>query len=177
MPNHVTTILIAQEEVLDYLRPAEPEKDWQGHDIVVDFGRVIPIPDDDDPMFTAAKYDLGWGFDGYSPLDWARGNWGTKWNAYDTERETHNSLRFDTAWNHPFPVIEALSRKFPDATIYVQYADEDLGSNLGEYTIRNGEIIESREFESLSEEALDFAAYVKYNQTYDEYIKEWGYEE
>lgn len=181
MPNNVTTILTAPMEVLDYLRPDEPKKDWQGHDIVVDFNRVIPMPSYDDPMFTAPKTDfgdmVGWGFGGYSPLDWARENWGTKWNAYDTERKGRNIMRFDTAWNHPAPVIEALSRKFPDAPIYVQYADEDLGSNLGEYTIRNSEIIESKEFESLSNEALDFAAHVKYNQTYADYMKEWGYED
>lgn len=66
MPNNVTTILIAPEEVLDYLRPAEPKKNWEGKDVEVDFNRVIQIPDADDPMFTAPKSVIGdmvcWGF-------------------------------------------------------------------------------------------------------------------
>jgi hypothetical protein len=35
-----------------------------------------------------------------------------------------------------------LSELFEDITIEVKYADEDFGSNVGTYTIQNGEIVE-----------------------------------
>lgn len=169
MPNHVTTRLTASREVLDHLFI----------DGEVDFNSVIPMPDEDDPIFTAEKTDygnglVGYSLGGYAPMDWARGNWGTKWNAYSVE-DHGDVLEFETAWSHPFPVIEALSREFPDETLLVDYADEDLGSNLGQYEMRNGEITENRKFGSYNDpETLDFAARIKYGKSYDELQKEWG---
>lgn len=169
MPNHVTTRLTASREVLDHLFV----------DGQVDFNSVIPMPDEDDPIFTATKHNLGVGrvgysWDGYSPLNWANANWGTKWNAYSIE-DGEESLKFDTAWAHPFPVIEALSRQFPDETLLVEYADEDLGSNRGQYEIRNGEVIKEREFGGYKDpDALDFAARIKYGKSYAELMEERG---
>jgi hypothetical protein len=53
--------------------------------------------------------------------EWACRNWGTKWNAAESSLDcpcpcvVH--VRFSTAWCAPLPVIEALSRMFPDAEI------------------------------------------------------------
>lgn len=79
--------------------------------------------------------------------DWSIENWGTKWNAYDAEIDDIDDgiIQFDTAWSFPYPVIETLSKMNPDDEIEVQYADEDIGHNLGHYIIKNGEII--KEFE------------------------------
>ena len=167
MPNHVTTILTAPKEVLDSLYKDE----------YVDFGTVIPMPDEDDPIFTAERTDYGGGMVGYSlggfsPMDWARAHWGTKWNAYDTERRAEDQLKFETAWSHPDPVIIALSEKFPEAEIHVRYADEDLGSNFGEYFLLNGEITQSTEFES-EEAELDFASQILYGKSYAVVKAEW----
>jgi hypothetical protein len=74
--------------------------------------------------------------------DWSIENWGTKWNAYQTKLEDEY-VKFETAWGHPFPVIKALSEKFPNENIEVKYADEDIGSNFGHYIIKNGDIIEN----------------------------------
>jgi hypothetical protein len=70
--------------------------------------------------------------------DWSNKCWGTKWNAYDVVR-SEDRVQFDTAWGCPYPVIEALSEKFPYETIKVLYADEDIGSNCGAFIIKNGE--------------------------------------
>lgn len=173
MPNHVTTELRAPKGVLDSLA---------GENGAVDFNTVLPMPGEDSPTFTATKTEfapgiVGYGFDGYSPMDWARQHWGSKWNAYDIDRVNDTTVRFDTAWSHPEPVITALSLKFPDAPIDVKYADEDLGSNLGHYSMMNGVVVIERVFGGYDDpKALDFAAQLKYGQTYAELQAEWDEE-
>lgn len=166
MPNHVTTVLVAPKEVLDSLRSDESE---------VDFNTVIPTPENTfqggcDSRCPHPGYDHCW-------YTWNIDNWGTKWNAYSIERRSNDELRFNTAWAHPDPVIQALSEKFPDHEFSVEYADEDLGYNLGQYLIQNGEIIQETEILPASDEALDFAARIKYGQSYGELRAEWDAEE
>ena len=64
---------------------------------------------------------------------WRREKWGTKWNSSDCSFED-NLLIFQTAWNHPIPVMLQLFRKFPDIRFDVQFADEDYGRNMGIYS-------------------------------------------
>lgn len=90
--------------------------------------------------------------------DWARENWGSKWNAYQTERLEDNTIEFNTAWSNVKPVIFALSEKFPDIEMHYQWADEDIGSNVGDVTFIGGECIENIDFEPCSKEAYEFAA-------------------
>ena len=75
-------------------------------------------------------------------MEFNRAEWGTKWNAYD-QLIGGDSVRFDTAWSLPEPVIAKLSLMFPSETISVEYADEDTGSNCGWFSIKNGSIIKS----------------------------------
>lgn len=72
--------------------------------------------------------------------DWSRANWGTKWNAMNTELMDNDSIYFETAWNGVEPLICALSEKFPDVEFEYKYADEDTGYNCGEGSVQNGEI-------------------------------------
>ena len=49
--------------------------------------------------------------------DWCIENWGTKWNAYSQEVCPDNGdgrafIKFDTAWNVPYPIIAAFANKF-----------------------------------------------------------------
>ncbi len=48
-------------------------------------------------------------FDWY---DWRCGEWGTKWNACHTHREYDDTVQFDTAWDAPRAVMQALANKF-----------------------------------------------------------------
>jgi hypothetical protein len=90
---------------------------------------------------------------------WSVANWGTKWNAYSQNSdEGSNEISFETAWSTPYPVIEALSRKFPEAVIKVRYADEDFGHNVGEYTFQGGDLVEEYTPEGGSDEAFELAA-------------------
>lgn len=159
-----------------YKREELPER-------IVDFNLVIPIPDDDDPRITATKSDIGgtivgWSMDGLSPMDFARKLWGTKWNAYSQVLDDRTDrMQFETAWAHPFPVIEALSKNFPDHEIEVKYADEDFGHNLGHYKIKNGEYTFIAEIEDGSDEAYEFASLVRYEKPYSEVKAEWDQDE
>lgn len=90
---------------------------------------------------------------------WSNTNWGTKWNAYSQNSdEGSNEIEFETAWSTPYPVIEALSCKFPEAVISMRYADEDFGHNCGEYTFHAGNIVEETTPEGGSNEAYELAA-------------------
>jgi len=88
---------------------------------------------------------------------WAIDFWDTKWNAYSQEDLGEDGISFQTAWSNPLVVMSALSLKYPDAEFNVRYADEDLGQNVGEYTLRGGNIVYEDFPEGGSEEALVMA--------------------
>lgn len=80
--------------------------------------------------------------DFFHGMDFARQNWGTKWNAYSQSVDVSaGTAKFDTAWSCPKPVFEALSKRFPEDLIEVQYADEDIGSNCGSYSLQGGLVV------------------------------------
>jgi len=73
--------------------------------------------------------------------DWSNAGWGTKWNAYDQPEDGFpldcTKFRFQTAWSHPYQLIELIALKLPTVEFFIQFADEDLGSNCGNYKIKN----------------------------------------
>jgi hypothetical protein len=95
---------------------------------------------------------------------WNTANWGTKWNAYSQEAKEDGAIKFETAWSTPYPVIEALSRKYPEAVISMRYADEDFGHNVGEYTFQAGDLVEETTPEGGSNEAFELAADIQGDQ-------------
>jgi hypothetical protein len=80
---------------------------------------------------------------------WSVDNWGTKWNAGDSHLDDNNNLVFETAWSIPLPIFLKISEMFPDVTITIEYADEDIGSNCGSVTIKNSIIIEDIEYDGI----------------------------
>ena len=46
-----------------------------------------------------------------------------------------------TAWSAPSEIYEALTKKFPNLTIEVDYADEDIGCNCGKMVFVNGKMV------------------------------------
>ena len=74
--------------------------------------------------------------------EWRVENWGTKWGAYDiVAEEGSNKIRFDTAWSVPAPWLTKLAAKFPEVEFKIVYADEDVGSNCGTLTFRDGALV------------------------------------
>lgn len=161
MPNHITNILTASKEVIDFA--INDDGDYFDFSLLIPETNKVKISIENNTLPLGDTY---W-------LDWRIDNWGTKWNSYSQERLADDQIRFDTAWNHPFPIIVSLSEKFPEETIIVMYADEDISYNLGSYTIKNGEIINNFEFVEGSDEAFDFAANLKYNISGEELRKQW----
>lgn len=159
MPNHVTTEVSGNHRALVSL---------VNDGGVVDFSCLLPEPENIERGGCSGSHEPGvvcW----YS---WNVETWGTKWNAYSST-VTEGLLHFDTAWSHPDPVILALSEKHPDETFEVKYADEDLGYNLGHYFIRGGRRVQETVLDDGSDEALEFAAQLKYGQSYAELQAEW----
>ena len=75
-------------------------------------------------------------------MDFTRDAWGTKWNACDSVIDLYTgSMKFETAWSTPLAAMIALSKKYPDDAVSVIFADEDLGSNCGQYVLLNGEFL------------------------------------
>lgn len=106
--------------------------------------------------------------------DWRSANWGTKWNT-ESSIEFKNGFEFDTAWSCPLPALETLSKKFPTVSFKIEYADEDMGVNCGEFTLVNGEIVEELIYE-YDEESKRFACKVK-GMDYEDYLREQEEEE
>lgn len=89
--------------------------------------------------------------------DWCIDHWGTKWNAYSIDDESvceENQFRFLTAWSAPHPVIEKLAELYPSLQIMHQWADEDLGYNIGERNYQNGALQMALELGDGSETAI-----------------------
>jgi len=98
--------------------------------------------------------------------NWCCNNWGTKWNAYSQYSENADYISFETAYSTPLPVMIALSKKFPDVLFTVEFADEDIGSNCGRYSIKKGQLKE--EWMPQDDEAVRFACDVR-GYDYNEY--------
>ena len=68
--------------------------------------------------------------------DWRISNWGTKWNAYETEIGSYCDgsleLYFYTANYGAVPVIKKLAEMFPNLEFIYKYADEVFPYNCGE---------------------------------------------
>lgn len=148
MPNHITTIIKS--------RPARAHHGiLLNADKEVDFNRVIPTPPNvyqgpiDGSIFSpgnswapAKDWKTKKIPDDYDPelhtdnwYTWNSANWGTKWNAYSTELRDNDVIKFETAWAHPTPVIQALTKEHPDIVFDICYASEDTGFNLGVYQV------------------------------------------
>jgi len=89
-------------------------------------------------------------------MDFGRKVWGTKWNACEQTVDAEQGLAtFETAWGHPDNVMVELSKRFPTDLISVVYADEDIGSNCGRYSLLDGRRFDEDIAPSLSEQTPD----------------------
>lgn len=135
MPNHVTNYIEAPKYVLDEILSVDDEGQ-----VVFDFNSLIPMPDYIYTGNVGVEEMALYGEN--NSLDWCRKHWGTKWGSYSVRRESDTVLTFETAWSHPTPIIEALSKKFSNEPVLVAYADENSGHNLGVYLIEDELIVE-----------------------------------
>lgn len=67
--------------------------------------------------------------------DWRISNWGTKWNAYETDIDSCDGsveIYFCTANNGVVPIIKKLVEKYPHLEFIYKFADEVIANNCGE---------------------------------------------
>ena len=126
------------------------------------------------PEITTEEWELGkrafenlhqYGFSDW--YDWRISYWGTKWVGCDAKLDSANTLRFDTAWSAPHPVIQEIARRHPDFYITHKWADENFGSNLGEREYEGGEVV--------GEYMTDYSAYTDFDRM-EFALDVWGYE-
>jgi len=100
---------------------------------------------------------------------WCPEVWGTKWNAYKTpdDRDSDNTIFFQTAWAGIPSLILKLSELFPSVKLYYDYADEDIGYNVGSYIFINEKAyIQVIEKESLEAYNLAFELMPEHKEYY-----------
>jgi len=117
---------------------------------------------------------------------WCIQNWGTKWNTYQSRplQAGDDTMGFLTAWSAVPGLMKKLSEKYPEQTITYRWADEDIGSNVGEIILKGGDIIEdhtpvpgSREAYEMASDIMginlaEFGLYLNKNKTNYEYQDE-----
>ena len=143
MANFVTNIVHFDgdpERILD-LRGAVQDDQYGMSGI--DFNKIIPMPSGlwmggINPD-TRAKYGKNnW-------LDWSIANWGTKWNAFrfdDDDQYSDSQITFVTANNAPAPIMQKLSKMYPEITMHHFWAEDNVGHNCGERVYKAGSVIE-----------------------------------
>ena len=70
--------------------------------------------------------------------EWSRAEWGTKWNACNIDKPYPGLAKqyvFDTAWTKPTIWLSNLAKQLD---FILLYADEDIGSNCGIVSAKNG---------------------------------------
>ena len=121
-----------------------------------------------------------YGFDNW--YDWRCANWGTKWNASETSYDKENqTLRFDTAWSIPYPVIAKIAEDNPKANLD-GYSEEETGwfeeykSQDGKLaTTARGEITYNEETDEPSETREEITPKpISYKELTKQYIDDWN---
>lgn len=144
MPNHVTTELVVRRGSPASGRSLRLfEVQASRHDAANrNAGDRRPLsfwnfvrPEDEilDAYFATANQDND--ADPRNWYNWNRLHWGTKWDAYSQESSASYPkggsaypetlfYRFQTAWNPPLPVLEAMASQYPDLNFQLTYQDE-----------------------------------------------------
>jgi hypothetical protein len=99
------------------------------------------LTDEEEARLDEIKARLG--YDNW--YDWCNDKWGTKWDACHSEYSKDGELvtiRFDTAWSEPQPVIRALVRKYPTLRFTHSFFHEDSSDTITcmNYRMENGEM-------------------------------------
>ncbi len=147
MPNHISNALYFRYDPDNGAQREHAAEDYQKLQEMVktkksrfDFNAIIPTPeyvyqgDLPSDWKPSGKYTVDW-------YTWNTEHWGTKWNAYSVHVGPEE-ICFYTAWDCPRPVIEAISRQFPDSKLVLEYADAGFEDTPCILVYRNGTLIE-----------------------------------
>lgn len=89
--------------------------------------------------------------------DWCIENWGTKWNACETQIDDLNTAEvyFDTAWSSISELVEKLAAQHPECRFEYEYAEEQVGLYSGYRNFENGILCDGEDYPTLSKEAYE----------------------
>ena len=76
----------------------------------------------------------------------------------ELDMEDSDTMEFFTAWDSVPKIMTLLSKRYPEQTITYRWADENIGYNVGEMTLKGGEVIDINVPEDGSREAYEMAA-------------------
>lgn len=183
MPNHITNKLVIKgkkediNKVLDFIKIEKDYNEEVNGVGTIDFNKITPMPkwvygSSPDVHEISRADEEKYGEENTS-IAWARKNWGTKWNAYGQpdNRNTDNTVYFQTAWNGIPKLIQKLAWIFPNVEIEYSYCDEDFGCNLGRYRFKNTEILEEYLPNSGSKEAYELGLEIEQCKPEEKYIR------
>jgi len=144
MPNHISNVLTITGKQSDLTELINIVK-AKGEERPLSFESFLPMPKEENDWY-----------------NWNIQNWGTKWDAYEVSNWYSDSagtlnISFQTAWSTPFPALLKLSSLVPNVQILCEFADEDTGFNVGEYTLKNGSVLEENIPEFGTPEAINIA--------------------
>lgn len=106
--------------------------------------------------------------------EWSIKNWGTKWNASETEIND-NEIIFETPWDPVPDIIKKLSKDYPNVRFECSYADEQVCVYCGEMAFENGECLNIKRYETGSKEAFEIGFELwPYSKKFYKYDKERG---
>jgi hypothetical protein len=143
------TVTGPAEEITRF-KEAVRGRDENGQEIIIDFSRLLPIPNEiTDPFTPQIRTD---GQQVSYSLSWVERNWGASSNAVFTEildeKDEMLWVQFDTPWDFPYPIIDKMVSSFPnlvfegsafnDAQFYMTFE----GGN-GEFTCQEGDYAEA----------------------------------
>jgi hypothetical protein len=112
---------------------------------------LIKLIEDKHPEYIEMAEQYKFNLDTYGSrhwYDWSIENWGTKWNASDTERDDDCDsvieYTFNTAWAPPEPVILSASKQFLNLNFELNYFEGGMGFK-GTYIVENGEVVDEHQ--------------------------------
>ena len=132
MPNWTTNLVVisCSQSMREHVKEGLAGINEEEQEIVFDFNKLIPMPDDIFRGNLGADEREKYGNKNW--YDWSCDNWGTKWPACDAEitaeTDTEIHYRFLTAWDAPRPIVDALRKKMKDdwdATVEWDCVHED----------------------------------------------------
>lgn len=131
MPNWVKNIVHALDENANFEEFTNDEGNFT-------FEKIVPMPANIYRGAVGSEEQAIYGENNW--YDWSRKNWGTKWDACESE-VTRRTAVFETAWSCPEPVLIELAKKVGGLLVF--YADEDIGSNFGAFFVtKKGQVVD-----------------------------------
>jgi hypothetical protein len=128
MPNWTRNELNVQADDPKYIKEFKDKvftEDDKGK-LNFDFEKIIPMPKNIFRGNLGKEEREKYGENNW--YDWSIENWGTKWNAYETQinydGEEELEIEFETAWDTPRPIIKKLSQMFPKLRFWGGYIHE-----------------------------------------------------